>query len=272
MKNALRVVGYLGFMSLVLVGVGGVAEANHSWGSYHWARATNPFTLTLGDNLTSSWDSYLAQTSSDWTASVVLDTVIAPGNTNNTKGRNTPKSCTPTAGRGEVCNAKYGSNGWLGIASIWASGNHITAGTVKLNDTYFNTTKYKTSEWKNLVMCQEVGHIFGLGHQDETFDNPNLDTCMDYTNNPASNQHPNAHDYELLESIYEHLDANTTVSQSAGTALASDSNDPKAWGKEVHRSENGRASVFVQDAGEGNRVIRHVYWAEPRGGEHHHHD
>ncbi len=33
-------------------------------------------------------------------------------------------------------------------------------------------------------MCQEIGHDFGLDHQDENFNNPNLGTCMDYTNDP----------------------------------------------------------------------------------------
>ena len=31
-------------------------SANHSWGNYHWARTINPFTLKLGDNVTSAWD------------------------------------------------------------------------------------------------------------------------------------------------------------------------------------------------------------------------
>ena len=38
--------------------------ADHSWGGYHWARTANPFTLKLGDNLTSAaWKAHLAQTS-----------------------------------------------------------------------------------------------------------------------------------------------------------------------------------------------------------------
>ena len=52
----------------------------------------------------------------------------------------------------------------------------------EVNDTYFNTAKYNTPVWRNLVMCQEVGHTLGLDHQDEIFDNVNLGTCMDYTN------------------------------------------------------------------------------------------
>jgi len=30
------------------------ALANHSWGGYHWARTANPFTVKLGNNLTTS--------------------------------------------------------------------------------------------------------------------------------------------------------------------------------------------------------------------------
>jgi len=57
-----------------------------------------------------------------------------------------------------------------------------------------------------LVMCQEVGHNFGLGHQDEDFYNPNLNTCMDYTSDPSTNTMPNAHDYEQLVLIYDHTE------------------------------------------------------------------
>ena len=237
-------------------------EASHTWGGYHWARTANPFTIKLGDNVSTVWDGYLATTSADWSLSSTLDTVIVPG-----RGG---KNCRASAGRAEVCNSKYGRNGWLGIATIWASGSHITQGTVKLNDTYFNTVAYNTSAWRNLVMCQEVGHIFGLDHQDENFTNANLGTCMDYTNSPESNQHPNAHDYEMLETIYAHIDSSTTISQVASSvAPAEDSNDQKAWGKEIRRSKDGRASLFVAELGNGQRIIRHVFWAEPRGNRDH---
>lgn len=263
MKQTLKPMGFLILAATFFI-TSSTAYANHAWGDYHWARTTPSFTLLLGDNLTTSWDSYLAQTSMDWSSSNVLDTEVVSGNTNNTKGRNTPKNCTPTTGRSEVCNAKYGTNGWLGIASIWASGGHITAGTVKLNDTYYSTPSYNTPAWKNLVMCQEVGHLFDLGHQDENFANTNLGTCMDYTNNPESNQHPNQHDFEMLASIYNHLDTTTTLSSSAAV-LAQDSNNMSDWGKEIHRSSDGRSSVFEKDLGSDNRVLRHVYWVEPRG-------
>src|SRR5215210_5877245 len=94
---------------LALVAFSPAAQANHSWGKYHWARTSNPFTLKLADNVSSSWDSYLGTTSSDWSRSSVLDTTIVPGGTS-------PATCGPTSGRVEVCNAAYGQNNWLGLA------------------------------------------------------------------------------------------------------------------------------------------------------------
>jgi hypothetical protein len=244
-------------LSVSLVGALALpALANHSWGSYHWARTANPFTIKLGDNVSSTWDSYLRTASSDWSKSTVLDTTIVAGGTS-------AKNCRPTSGRGEVCNATYGNTGWLGVAQIWASGDHITQGVVKLNDTYFNTAQYNTPAWRQLVTCQEVGHIFGLDHQDENFDNQNLGTCMDYTNDPSTNQHPNQHDYAELESIYSHLDSTTTIS-SATVDPNSDLNHPSDWGKLVHRSANGHSAIYKKDLGDGNTLLTHVFWAEPQ--------
>src|SRR5215510_9324946 len=203
-------------------------NATHSWGGYHWARTANPFSLKLGDNLSSVWDPILVTTSNDWSQSTVLDTTVVAGAS---RGK-----CRPTSGRVEVCNAAYGNNGWLGIAQIWVSGSHITQGTTKLNDTYFNTPTYNTSAWRNLVMCQEVGHTFGLDHQDENFSNANLNTCMDYTNDPSTNQQPNAHDYKELEIIYSHTDTITTVSNITpmpAAMLNGEFDTPAEWGKHL---------------------------------------
>ena len=231
------------------------AEANHSWGGYHWARTSNPFTLQLGDNVDSRWDASLATASADWTKSSVLDTLIVAGSTR-------PRTCKATAGRVEVCNAAYGSNGWLGIASInITGGTHITQGTVKLNDTYFDTPKYNTPAWRNLVTCQEVGHTFGLGHQDEAFDNPNLGTCMDYTNDPTPNQHPNQHDYDQLVSIYSHTDSTSTVGSAAAASSQTVGNSPHSWGERVEGSREHGESTYVRDFGNGNKAVTFVIWA-----------
>jgi hypothetical protein len=256
----------------------GFTYASHSWGTYHWARSSNPFTLKLGDNVSSAWDSYLGTALDNWSASIVLDTTIVTGNTR-------PRTCKPTSGRVEVCSEKYGNNGWLGLAQIWISGSHITRGAVKLNDTYFNTTKYNTPAWKNLVMCQEVGHTFGLDHQDETFNNPNLGTCMDYTNDPdgsisgqLSNEQPDIHDFQQLETIYAHLDSTTTVGQTIQSgpgkgklppALTDTESDEPVqlgtaqWGKLIRSSNNGRTELYELDLGGEHKILTRVIWAEP---------
>lgn len=240
------------------------ASANHSWGNYHWARTTNPFALKLGNNVSSKWNAYLLGASTDWSLSSVLDTTVVPGGTN-------PRNCKAVAGRVEVCNSKYGNNGWLGIASVWVSGGHISQGTVKLNDSYFDTSKYNTPAWKNLVMCQEIGHTFGLDHQDENFSNQNLGTCMDYTSDPdgtlanpdqLSNEHPNQHDYDQLGIIYSHLDSGTTVSQThSSNKQEVDHADPSTWGKAIRTSSDGHGALYERNLGKGDKIFTFVIWA-----------
>ena len=52
------------------------ASADHAWGPYHWVRTANPLTLTLGDNVSGVWDASLAQASTDWSISSVIDTAV----------------------------------------------------------------------------------------------------------------------------------------------------------------------------------------------------
>ncbi|HEY6613734.1 MAG TPA: hypothetical protein VIZ32_04425, partial [Vicinamibacterales bacterium] len=103
---------------------------------------------------------------------------------------------------------------------------------------------------------------------DEDFDNPNLVTCMDYTNDPSSNQRPNAHDFEQLELIYAHLDSTTTIGASLPKAMPPamgqiDFDNPGQWGKLVRSSANGRTQLFELDFGRGHKVLTHVFWADP---------
>jgi hypothetical protein len=246
----------------VIAAAGESVDKNHSWGGYHWARTSNPFTLKVGDNVGTAWDSYLNTTISDWTSSTVL-------NMTKVTGGSAPRTCKATAGRVEVCNSTYGNTGWLGIAGISVTGGtHITQGYVKLNDTYFNTAQYNTPAWRNLVSCQEVGHTIGLDHQDEDFNNANLNTCMDYTNLPSTNQHPNAHDYAELVTIYSHLDSTTTVGAALppGVSQAQRNlvlSNVEQWGPVVKAVKRGDAlfTTHVQDFGHGNMVVTHVFWA-----------
>lgn len=243
-----------------------IAYANHSWDKYHWARTTNPFNLNLGDNVSAMWDTYLGTTSGDWSLSSVLNTAIVAGQST--------ENCWPTKGRVEVCNNAYGDNGWLGLAQIWVRGSHIIQGVAKMNDTYFNIAPYNTAAWRQFVMCQEVGHTFGLDHQDEIFDNPNLGTCMDYTNDPSgtinewlSNEHPNQHDYDQLVTIYTHLDGgskgrgNSANGKPATVGQNIDLNDSSAWGEAMRKDSRGNNSLYERDLGNDERLFTFVIWA-----------
>ena len=133
----MKIVTRVALAACVALGALTPASANHSWGTYHWGRTANPLTLKINEALTSNWEPYLQTAMNDWGTSTVLDftpTTAAPSSAS-------PKQCNPIAGQVQVCNATYGQRGWLGIASIWANGSHITQGTTKLNDTYFNTSQ-----------------------------------------------------------------------------------------------------------------------------------
>lgn len=263
MKRLARLIAVAAVTTAMLIPA--VADASHSWGNYHWERASNPVSLEVGNNVSPIWVSHLNAAVADWNQSKVLDLTVAPGAA---KGR-----CKATTGRIEVCSDSYGPNGWLGLATIYASGDHITAATTKVNDTYFALAQYDTAEWRQMVMCQEIGHDFGLAHQDENFDNPNLGSCMDYTSDPSSNQHPNQHDYDLLESIYGHLDAVNAGGGDGGgggggggckgrnpNCFGADGDSAATWGQLV--SSEGRHDVYVQNLGNGNRIITFVTWAD----------
>ena len=256
----------LALFVLCLMAAAPLIYATHSWGGYHWARTSNPFTLKVGDNVSSAWDSYLDTTIADWSASDVVDMVKVAGGTK-------PRNCRPTTGRVEVCNSTYGNTGWLGVASInITGGTHITAGTVKLNDTYFNTATYNTPAWRNLVSCQEVGHTLGLDHQDENFSNANLGSCMDYTSDPdgpPSNEHPNSHDFQQLTTIYSgHKDSTTSADQASAQNVPPpamneiDFEGPGQWGKLVRSTHGGRLEQYELDFGGGHKIFTFVIWPD----------
>lgn len=256
----------------------GPADATHSWAGYHWARTSNPVHLDIGDNMSSTWTTHLSTAVADWNTPPTVTCadcgpVLGPAKVLDlalVAGRSTGR-CKPTSGRIEVCSASYGNTGWLGVATISVSGSHITAGTAKMNDTYFASPPYNTDAWRQMVVCQELGHDFGLDHQDEIFDNPNLGTCMDYTSDPSTNQHPNQHDYDELATIYAHLDPSSGGGgggscppkkpgcTSGAADQTSESSAPADWGKQVRSGRH--TAVYERDLGHGARVITFVIWA-----------
>ena len=296
----MKIVTRVALGACVALGAIAPASASHRWGTYHWQKGSGPLTVEVGDNVDSKWDAYLPQAMNGgpysnppggngegWNDTTTIESPIRAGRTN-------ARNCKAVVGTIQVCNSRYGQTGWLGIAQIWLSGGHISQGVTKLNDTYFDTAKYNTPAWRRLVMCQEIGHDYGLGHTNEVFTNGNDGTCMDYTNAPSggvlngfdygpSNEYINAHDKAELAAIYNHAELASTnfgvreVGKAAapGQAEFSDNgiggDSPPAWGRAVSRDAHGRPDVFVLDLGNGQRRVTHVFWAigeGPKGGHH----
>jgi len=259
-KTVLVLVTTAAFMAVTA----GTAAASHSWNDYHWARTANPLGLTIVDTTTPVWTSYVNTAVADWEKSKVLALTKTTGTTR--------RDCDPLLGQVKVCANWWGFNNWLGLATIWIDPNHhIVQGKAEFNDTWFSTATYNTSAWRHLVVCQEIAHDFGLDHQDETFNNPNLGTCMDYTNDPdggpggasetdPSNEHPNRHDYEQLVTIYTHLDSYSTALAvaAANPGLAS---NKRATPVATVRNDHIAYSVVTDRFADGSAKVTRIDWA-----------
>jgi len=246
-------------LAIAIATVSVAAYATHSWNNYHWARTTSSFTLQTLDSTTkggtnADWPALLAAAASanQWSKYSQPDLNVVPYS-NALKDR---KRCSAVSGKIRVCNAAYGNNGWLGLASINIDRNsHITQGTAKMNDSYSSYWASDKNEAPH-VMCQEVGHTFGLGHTSE--DGSSQNTCMDYSNSPTSTA-PNQHDYAELAIIYDHTDSSNSYSTSTATpvshgqsAMAGD----VPLGNLVHRGHFH--DIYAAPDGRGGMWITHV--------------
>ena len=256
--------------------------ASHGWSNYHWPRScsTCAASITLYRSLTTTntnWSDHLTKAvfgdpanpntanRRGWNDSAVLTLSITAGATDST----TRLNCPTVSSAVRVCNYTYGSNGWLGLAQInlISGSSHIAWGKTKINDTYFNTGSYPLTE-KRHVMCQEVGHDFGLGHTSENGSSQN--TCMDYYRNTSGSDWtstgPNQHDFDQLLTQH-HYGAALPPAAFATMSFYSElpysdeqMNEPWAWGTPMEFDRAGRPIVFRLDL-DDQAVWTFVYWA-----------
>ncbi len=177
-----------------LLTVVAVASADHSWSVYHWPSDS------------------LSPTVVDKTSSSLYDVPLGVAEWANL---GTPIQPIPTdANKGNITVREAFSQSWLGLARIFIDENgHITKGEVKLNTQYLDF--YEANGYPSIadhVLCQEIGHVLGLGHNR---DDP--DTCMnDQAFIGPGLTSPNAHDTDQLNLIYVgHSD--TTADSTTGS-------------------------------------------------------
>jgi len=263
--------GSRALVALMAAGLAVPALADHSWSTYHWARTTSSFDLTIVNSTTPDWDGFVAGAVADWSVADELNMVQSAG----ADDSKTRRQCRGPAGQVRICNLAYGNTGWLGIAGISLDSNgHISTGYTKLNDTYFSDPFYDNFDWKQSVTCQELGHNIGLDHQDEDFNNTSLKTCMDYQNPPWPT--PNNHDFEQLSIMYGHTDSyDSYVTDVGGGGGGGECNAPPGrgcnrstlpgdngdigWGASLGR--RGQHETFIRIDPDGTMHITHVTWA-----------
>jgi hypothetical protein len=242
------------FLATTLAALSSAVIADHQWADYHWATMSGDLNLQVIDNVTSDWQGSFETSISKWNQASPISQTVEAGS-DSSKDR---KRCSAVTGKMKVCNASYGFNGWAGLASINLDSNgHISQGVAKMNDSYMASD---TEANRNHVMCQEIGHVYGLGHTSE--DGSSQSTCMDYSNSNNS-QWPNNHDYQLLASMYNHSDGYDTA-VGAGDGGEPCRGGPKKCGKSMGLKvfQKGRAQIWVSPGENGSTWIHHVTLAE----------
>lgn len=188
------------------------ALANNTWNGYHWPDGADPhdgsISLTLVDDLNEYGTEY-GDVVDDWDSGSnggngPLSLSSSPGGVRPIACNNvaTGAAGDAIAGTIHVCNDSYGRNGWLGLARIWVAPNgHIDASVALMNDSYMlEDPTYAVPNAAQHVLCQEIGHTFGLDHQGS----PKKQSCMNsrWGLTDPNFVGPNQHDYDTLDEIY----------------------------------------------------------------------
>jgi hypothetical protein len=242
------------------------ALASNTWGGYHWAddsgdHDNSDISLALVNHL-SEYNAQYGPVLDDWDqvanggkGPLLLTSISKTARPSACDGVATDAAGIAIAGAIHVCNGPYTQNGWLGLARIWVDSNgHIEAGVVLMNDSYLlqpESVYNNPVAWQH-VLCQEIGHTFGLDHQKS----PKKQSCMNdrwgLTN--ADFTGPNQHDFNTLNEIYGTVSGDT---EDGGNSKPCNPKSPKCNpGANVHfapRSGGGWIITYTVPPGRGSR-------------------
>lgn len=216
MSKRIRLLVTLGLTMMMTVASALPAGAGNATG-LQWGDGSTPNhpNLTLVDNTTGGlgWTSVLNDVEQAWdddygTAVDVLTLKVGSGG--GTGGDVCSLDWSPnvyaySANEIHFCNDDYTDTGWVGLAITWyntATGEIVVAQTL-MNDYYVQDTDsiWNSPNAKLLVACQEVGHGFGLDHQN----GPNKQSCMNrmWGVGEFAFTTANQHDFDQLATIYD---------------------------------------------------------------------
>jgi hypothetical protein len=280
---------------VIICPIGGpISSFGCIWGTFtpftanpHWFRELlrHEVGIKIGNNVSERWNIHLDRAIADWSASSRLNLEKRSGSTN-------AKHCDFILGRIEVCSADYGDTKWSGLAIPIYFSEHVITGVVLLNDRKFNPLDTSPEESRRIladrqaVMCQELGHTLGLlFHRDENDSNPNLGTCMDYTNYPGgnptgidvnglfginqawnpNNEHPDGADMDRLFRHHDHFDGVINIDRYVMDALKFIRiPSVQRLGVLKRSTPDKKKQVYALDLGKKMTMVTHVSWAKSK--------
>mmetsp|Transcript_6050 Transcript_6050/g.11469 ORF Transcript_6050/g.11469 Transcript_6050/m.11469 type:complete len:440 (-) Transcript_6050:2372-3691(-) len=232
---------------------GGTGDENSSsTGQFsQWRNKKQGLTLTIRNSLSSDWDTYFVKAVNDWN--------MAPALQLSMQDAAEDPDCSSVRGILKVCNGFYGRTGWTGLNEIYFEGSNIAASVAKMNESYLSASGTRTSE-RQYVMCHEIGHGFGLPHRDESPNNPDLGSCLDYTFRFENNMEPDSVvDFDNLKNLYGVIGNRRALHEKEYDKVIFDETilTKRDWshetGRMLHQSEHHQ--VYENDLGGGLRVV-----------------
>ena len=228
----------------------GAATANHSWGSYHWARTSNPFTLKLDNNVTTAWTP---------TSPPPLLTGLPPPCSTRaiiTAIGLSEHAVSPAPAGSRSATATYGNNGWLGVArSRSAATHHPAHGQAQRH--LLQHSDLQHAPWRQPRHVPRGRPHVGLDHQDVNFDQHeprDLHGLHQHTG-PRTSTRTRTTTTSCRPST-AHLDSTTTVGASAGFLPDACPVSPSPPANQVNRS------TYRTDLGDGHALVTHIFWID----------